>query len=58
MWLRLSESMLPGFKTALVYKNIMESLNRKGCFKTSDKLITPQLEAEVIAEYTENGGRL
>ena len=49
---------MPGFKTAPVYKNIMESLNRKGCFKTSDKLITPQLEAEVIAEYTENGGRL
>jgi len=49
---------MPGVKTALVYKNIMESLNRKGCFKSCNKLITPQLEAEVIAEYTENGGRL
>lgn len=25
---------MPGFKTAPVYKNIMEGLNRKGCFKT------------------------
>lgn len=49
---------MPGFKTAPVYKNIMESLNRKGCFKSSDKLISPQLEAEIIAEYAENGGRL
>lgn len=49
---------MPGFKTAPVYKNIMESLNRKGCFKSCNKLITPELEAEVIAEYTENGGRL
>lgn len=49
---------MPGFKTAPVYKNIMESLNRKGCFKSCNKLITPELEAEIIAEYTENGGRL
>lgn len=49
---------MPGFKTAPVYKNIMESLNRKGCFKSCNKLITSQLEEEVIAEYTENGGRL
>lgn len=49
---------MPGFKTAPVYKNIMESLNRKGCFKSCNKLITPQLEAEVIAEYIENGGKL
>ena len=49
---------MPGFKTVPVYKNIMESLNRKGCFKSCNKLITPQLEAEIIAEYKENGGRL
>ena len=49
---------IPGFRTVPVYKNIMESLNRKGCFKSCNKLITPQLEAEVLTEYTENGGRL
>lgn len=49
---------MPGFKTAPVYKNIMESLNRKGCFRSCNKLITPEIEAKVIAEYAENGGRL
>lgn len=49
---------MPGFKTAPVYKNIMESLNRKGCFKSCDKVITSELEAKIIAEYTENGGKL
>lgn len=49
---------MPGFKTVPVYKNIMESLNRKGCFKSCDKLITSEIEAKIIAEYTENGGKL
>lgn len=49
---------MPGFRTVPVYKNIIESLNRKGCFKSCNKLITSQLEAKVIDEYTENGGRL
>ena len=49
---------MPGFKTAPVYKNIMEDLNRKGCFKSCNKIITPEIEKEVIAEYKEMGGRL
>ncbi len=42
-----------GYRTAPVYKNIMESLNRKGCLKSADKLITPELENEVLDEYQE-----
>lgn len=49
---------MPGFKTAPVYKNIMEGLNRKGCFKTCNKIITPEIEEEIIAEYKEMGGKL
>ena len=49
---------MPGFKTAPVYKNIMEGLNRKGCFKPCNKIITPEIEEEIIAEYKEMGGKL
>lgn len=49
---------MPGFKTAPVYKNIMEGLNRKGCFKTCNKIITPEIEKLIIAEYKDMGGRL
>lgn len=49
---------MPGFKTAPVYKNIMEGLNRKGCFQTCNKLITPEIEKKIIAEYEEMGGKL
>lgn len=49
---------MPGFKTAPVYKNIMEGLNRKGCFKSCNKIITPESEEEIIAEYKEMGGKL
>lgn len=49
---------MPGFKTAPVYKNIMEGLNRKGCFKSCNKIITPEIEEEIFAEYKEMGGRL
>lgn len=46
-----------GFKTVQVYKNIMDELYRNGCFKTSNKIITPQIEEEVIREYNELGGK-
>ena len=49
---------MPGFKTAPVYKNIMESLNRKGCFKSCNKIITPEVEEKIIAEYSETGGKI
>ena len=49
---------MPGYKTAPVYKNIMEGLNRKGCFKSCNKIITPEIEEEIIAEYKEMGGKL
>ena len=49
---------MPGFKTAPVYKNIMEGLNRKGCFKSCNKIITPEIEEKIIAEYKEMGGKL
>ena len=47
----------PGFKTVLVYQNIMEDLNRKACFKGSEKLITPEIEKLILKEYGENGGK-
>lgn len=48
---------MPGFKTAPVYKNIMEGLNRKGCFKTCNKIITPEIEEKIVVEYKEMGGK-
>lgn len=48
---------MPGFKTAPVYKNIMEGLNRKGCFKTCNKIITPEIEEKIVDEYKEMGGK-
>lgn len=47
---------MKGFKTAPVYKNIMDDLYRKGCFKFSEKIITPKLEEYILTEYKENGG--
>lgn len=49
---------MPGFKTVQVYKNIMELLIRKGCFKECNKIITPEMEEKIIAEYKEMGGKL
>lgn len=40
-----------------VYKNIMEDLNRKGCFKNCNKIITPEIEEKIIAEYKKMGGK-
>ena len=34
-----------------VYKNIMEEMHRNGCFKGSEKLITPDMEAEILKVY-------
>ena len=48
---------MQGFKTAPVYKNIMEGLNRKGCFKTCNKIITPEIEEKIVDEYKEMGGK-
>ena len=36
----------------------MEELNRKGCFKLCNKIITPDIETELIAEYKEKGGQV
>lgn len=47
---------MPGYRTAPVYKNIMDDLHRKACFETSNKIITPELEQEILKEYKENGG--
>ena len=47
-----------GFRTTPVYKNIMEELNRKGCFKSCNKIITSEIEKDVIKEYVEIGGDL
>lgn len=49
---------IKGFKTVPVYKNIMDDLNRKGCFKFSGQIITPELEEDILREYRENGGRV
>ncbi len=40
-----------GTSTVPVYQNIMEDMNRKGCFKGSEKLITPDVEARILKEY-------
>ena len=49
---------MPGFKTALVYKNIMEALYRKGAFKDCNKIISPEIEKKIIDEYKNMGGKL
>ena len=49
---------MPGFKTAPVYKNIMEALYRKSCFKNCDKIISSEIEEKIIDEYEEMGGKL
>ncbi|EFE87793.1 AAA domain-containing protein [Fusobacterium periodonticum] len=49
---------MPGFKTAPVYKNIMDDLHRKGAFKDCNKIISPELEKEIITKYKEIGGKL
>lgn len=55
--IKLPNMDMPGFKTAPVYKNIMEGLNRKGCFKTCNKIITPEIEEKIVVEYKEMGGK-
>jgi len=49
---------MPGFKTAPVYKNIMDALHRKGAFKDCNKIISPELEEKIINEYKSMGGKL
>ena len=49
---------MPGFKTAPVYKNIMEALYRKGAFKDCNKIISPEIEKKIIDEYKNMGGEL
>lgn len=49
---------MPGFKTAPVYKNIMEALYRKGSFKDCTKIISPEIEEKIIDEYKNMGGKL
>lgn len=48
---------MPGFKTAPTYKNIMDDLHRKACFRASDKIITPEMEEIIWNEYIKNGGK-
>ena len=40
-----------GTSTVSVYQNIMEEMHRKGCFKGSEKLITPDIEERIMKEY-------
>ena len=40
-----------GTSTVSVYQNIMEEMHRKGCFKGSEKLITPELESKIWRIY-------
>lgn len=48
---------MPGYKTAFVYKNIMDDLHRKACFQTSNKIVTPELQQLIYAEYKRNRGK-
>ena len=40
-----------GTTTSYVYRNIMEELHRKGTFKGSEKVISPDVEKLIIREY-------
>lgn len=40
-----------GTSAVPVYQNIMEEMHRNGCFKGSEKLITPEIEARILKEY-------
>jgi len=45
----------PGHKTVPVYQNIMAELQRKACFKSSEKLISPELEQAIVKKCREGG---
>ena len=40
-----------GTSTVSVYQNIMEEMHRNGCFKGSEKLITPDMESKILKKY-------
>ncbi len=40
-----------GTSTVSAYQNIMEEMHRNGCFKGCEKLITPDIEAQILKEY-------
>lgn len=46
-----------GIKTVPVYKNIMDDLSRKGCFKGSEKLITRELAEKIRKKAAQAAGQ-
>lgn len=47
----------PGHKTVPVYQNIMADLHRKACYKSSEKLISPELEQAILKKCQEGGAQ-
>lgn len=47
----------PGHKTVPVYQNIMADLHRKACYKSSEKLISPELEQTILKKCLEGGAQ-
>ena len=47
----------PGHKTVPVYRNIIADLHRKACYKSSEKLISPELEQEILKRCREGGAK-
>lgn len=45
----------PGHKTVPIYQNIIADLNRKACYKSSEKLISPELEQAILKKCQEGG---
>ena len=40
-----------GTSTVSVYQNIMQEMYTNGCFKGSEKLITSDIEKQILKEY-------
>lgn len=45
----------PGHRTVPAYQNIIEDLHRKACYKSSEKLISPELEQAILKKCQEGG---
>lgn len=51
--IKLPNMNTPGERTVYVYQNIIDTLNNKACFMSSNKLISAEVEAEILHEFNE-----
>ncbi len=54
--IKLPKMDTPGERTVYVYQNIIDTLNNKACFMSSNKLISAEVEAEILNEFNEVQG--